>query len=459
MQPENRVTMPTVRRGSPVRPTTSTDPWIGQVINSRYQLSGWLAAGPSGSLYGAQDGEKGTDVTIKLLPRAAELDRDFVRRLRDALSATRAVARIRPHVAVVHDCDRIPDGRAFMVMEALSGRSLGDLLRQEGALPLPRALRLAFRIAEGLWPAHAQRLIHGALDAEHVLVGTGDTVKVTGFEVARIRLTARRPPRRDPPSEAEASAAPPDRARALSEQADIQALGLLVVDMLTGTVRPGTEGADALPERMLLPEVPAEVRELVTDVLSTSPPPRARAMRSLAAALWGELDRAEERPGSRHARARRAVSPPARRLMIGLAALVVVTVGAWVTRHQWMTLPALAPLIQAVRSAQSPRAPAPAVTAPAPVSGPADVVVKPPVPLPRSRTEAGPAEAAPPERSPRPTTPEPTPRVTVAPRPPATPESAPASGPPRREPRSDRDAPDPSAIIDWLLNEAPRQER
>ena len=96
------------------------------------------------------------------------------------------LARIRPNVAIVHDCGRDADGRAFLALESLDGRSLADVISQEGALPVERALRLAFEIADGLLAAHNLVLIHGALDAEHVLVGSEDTVKLTGFEVARL---------------------------------------------------------------------------------------------------------------------------------------------------------------------------------------------------------------------------------------------------------------------------------
>ncbi|HET6367851.1 MAG TPA: protein kinase, partial [Pseudomonadales bacterium] len=157
--------------GSPIRTDAQRDPWIGQAIKARYKVSRRLAAGPSGNLYIAQDAETGAAVTIKLLPIGIELDDDRVRRLRDELSVTRAVARIRPSVAIVHDCDRTASDRAFLVLEPLAGQSLADVIDQGGALPVERALRLAFEIADGLQAAHNLALVHGALDAEDVLVG------------------------------------------------------------------------------------------------------------------------------------------------------------------------------------------------------------------------------------------------------------------------------------------------
>ena len=106
------------------------------------------------------------------------------------------------------------------------------MIGQEGALPVERALRLAFEIADGLQAAHNLVLVHGALAAEHVLVGADDTVKLTGFEVARLGGAGPRP-------------------EGLTEQADMQALGLLLMHMLTGAVPPRSEGSGAHPERTL----------------------------------------------------------------------------------------------------------------------------------------------------------------------------------------------------------------
>ena len=277
MEHAKPVAFPGADPGSPVRADGQRDPWIGQAIKARYKVSRRLATGPSGNLYIAQDGETGAAVTIKLLPIGIELDDDQVRRVRDELSVTRAVARIRPNVAIVHDFDRTASDRAFLVLEPLAGQSLADVIDQGGALPVERALRLAFEIADGLQAAHNLALVHGALDAEDVLVGADNTVKLMGFEVARLETT--------------------EPAGGLTEQADIQALGLLLVQMLTGAVQPPSEGSSARPERQLGPEVPAAVKELVMQALARSPESRAPDMGSVANALWVELYRVAERPG------------------------------------------------------------------------------------------------------------------------------------------------------------------
>ena len=478
--------------GSPFRADVQRDPWIGQAINARYQVSRRLAAGPSGTLYIAHDGETGAEVTLKLLPVGIALNDDRLSRLRDELSVTSTVARIRPNVAIVHDCDRAAAGRPFLVLEPLDGQSLADVIGQEGALPVERALRLAFEIADGLQAAHTLVLVHGALAAEHVLVGADDTVKLTGFEVARLRRAGPRP-------------------EGPTEQADIQALGLLLVHMLTGAVPPRSEGSGAHLERKLGGEVPAAVRELVMQALdSRSPEPGSPDMGSVGNALRVEFYRVTERPVSTVRGSARARWPRARWRTVGIGAMIVavIALGAWVTRYRATAPPPVTSVSQPGPPAQSPPAPAPTVPEPAAVERPAEVVVRPPVPPPLPRTEPIPptqpvakstppvtGEGAPPMsratppvpappaiRTPPPATPESaqgTPRVQGTP-PPAsarvpTPPPAPAeraeptsrvpvrpapeSDAARQEPRPERETQDPSAIIDWLLKESPRQQR
>ena len=384
--------------GSPLRTDAQRDPWIGQAIKARYKVSRRLAAGPSGNLYIAQDAETGAAVTIKLLPIGIELDADRVRRLRDELSVTRAVARIRPNVAIVHDCDRTASDRAFLVLEPLAGQSLADVIDQGGALRVERALHLAFEIADGLQAAHNLALVHGALDAEDVLVGAEDTVKLMGFEVARLGGADLEARPRDPASrvgiQGAQTAEPPG---GLTEQADIQALGRLLMQMLTGAVQPRSEGSSARAERQLGPEVPAAVRELVMQALAQSPEPRAPDMGSVASALWVELYRVAERPIPTVPDTASAVQPRARRRRapwrtVGIGAMValvvgVIALGAWVSWYPATAPPQVPSAIQAGPARRTPPTRAPRAPAPAPVGRSAEVVARPPITPPPPRSE------------------------------------------------------------------------
>jgi serine/threonine protein kinase len=490
---------PSADRASPVPANLPEDPLsIGELIKTRYRVVSRFATGPTGSVYRARDVETGAEVTLKLLPDSPGLDETLVRRLRDELSVTRGVAQIWPSVAVVHDCNRTADGRAFMVLEPLDGRSLADLIRQDGPLPVERALRLAFQIAKGLDAVHRVALVHGALNAEHVLVVAEETVKLIGFEVGRIRAAGHRSRPPDPAAPTGARRSPPaTQADGLTPSADIQAVGFVLLQMLTGT-RPGSQGAAAASgsalevERSL--EVPSAVKQIAMQALVRFPEPRFRDMDSLANALWVELAptiSAVSRPAMWRTCASNRLRAWVRRLArlqrprlrwraaaVGALVAAIIGLGAWVTRSRPTGPSPVAPVIHAVPDPQSAPAAAPVVPEPVPTERSMDVAVEPP-PAPQPARPPALTLAAPPtpERQVPGTTPpatgddaKPKPRATpprpdspaVRTTPPATSEStqarpraparpAPASSPPRQEP----DAPDPSAIIDWLLNEHP----
>jgi eukaryotic-like serine/threonine-protein kinase len=461
MERAKPVATPAADLGFPVPADAKKDPWIGQAIKARYQVSRRLAAGPSGDLYIARDGESGAEVTIKLLPAGIALGNDWVRSLRDELSVTRAVARIRPNVAIVHDCDRAADGRAFIVLEPLDGRSLSDLIRQEGPLPVERALRLAFEIADCLQAAHNLVLIHGALDAEHVLVGAEDTVKLMGFEVARLGRASL-------------------NTGGLTERADIQAVGLVLMHMLTGEVRPRTADARAHPERAFAfaPQLPAAVRGLVM-ALVRSPEPRAPDMGSVANALWVELNRVREHQIFAVQGPTPTVRPraPWRTVGAGVLVVAVLALGAWATWYRATAPAPVTSVIEAVPAARPAPAPPPRVPEPAAAGQSPGVVVAPEVPPPVPRTGPIPPKEPVVKRTPERAQGTAGVQVTAPPvsargiaAPPADAERgeavsslpvrpAPEGGAARPEPRPERDTSDPSAIIDWLLKEYPRRQR
>src|SRR5262249_47228481 len=77
------------------------------------------------------------------------------------------------------------EGEDWIVMEYVQGRSLAELLRDQGSLPAGAAIDLARQVAEGLAAAHAQGLVHRDLKAENVMVTPSGQAKILDFGLAR----------------------------------------------------------------------------------------------------------------------------------------------------------------------------------------------------------------------------------------------------------------------------------
>nr|WSX77268.1 serine/threonine protein kinase [Streptomyces sp. NBC_00899] len=151
------------------------------VLAGRYRLTAQVGRGGMGTVWAATDELLHRQVAVKELH--PESGRQHDRALREA----RSVARIRhPHVVVVYDVVE-EDDRPWIVMELVDGRSLADILREDGPLAPREAARICAAVAGALLAAHAHGIQHRDVKPANVLVdrATGRVV-LTDFGIARI---------------------------------------------------------------------------------------------------------------------------------------------------------------------------------------------------------------------------------------------------------------------------------
>lgn len=151
-----------------------------------------------------------------------------------------------PHIVRVLEAGE-EEGRLFLALDLVEGRSLGQTLRQCGALPVATALGIARDVASALEVAHEKGVIHRDLKPENIMLSVDGRTRVLDFGIARIAgeagLTTAGTfigsPRYAAP---EASVGPVDG------RADLYALGILLFEMLQGA--PPFD--DPSPVRLLL---------------------------------------------------------------------------------------------------------------------------------------------------------------------------------------------------------------
>lgn len=167
---------------------TGTGVSVGRVLGGRYRLEALIAGGGMGEVYRASRLHIGDQVAVKVL--RAELVDNAVTRERFQREA-RAAARLRhPHAVVIHDFGEEADGVAFIVMELLDGRSLRQVLDEEGPLAPGRVNSLLAQICAVLAEGHKQGIIHRDLKPENVIVnqppGMTEQVKLLDFGIAKL---------------------------------------------------------------------------------------------------------------------------------------------------------------------------------------------------------------------------------------------------------------------------------
>ncbi|MFI6930022.1 serine/threonine-protein kinase [Streptomyces sp. NPDC050287] len=180
-QPQNQPTQP-----HPAQASLTPDPRAERLIAGRYRLLGKLGHGGMGTVWRAKDETVDREVAVKE-PRVPdhlperEQATAFERMRREA----RAAARLdHPAVVNVHDV-AVVDGRPWIVMELVRGRSLGDAL-QEGTLGAREAAKIGLEVLGALEAAHAAGILHRDVKPDNVLLGRHDRVVLTDFGIAQI---------------------------------------------------------------------------------------------------------------------------------------------------------------------------------------------------------------------------------------------------------------------------------
>lgn len=170
----------------------SGDPFVGRVLDGKYQLISRLGEGGMGTVYKARRIHIGDEVAVKVLHTRYVAEEEAIERFR---REARAAAQLRhANVVVIYDYGEAPESGvlAFIVMELVEGQPLGDILEREGRLKPDRVISLMRQICSGVGAAHKRGIVHRDLKPDNIVVlpaegQESETVKVVDFGLAKLR--------------------------------------------------------------------------------------------------------------------------------------------------------------------------------------------------------------------------------------------------------------------------------
>jgi serine/threonine protein kinase/ketosteroid isomerase-like protein len=274
-----------------------------RLIAAKYRLDRLLGRGGMGAVYAATHVELDRSVAIKLLLPDSVTDPQALERFR---REARAAAKItHTNVAATYDYGSLPDGEAYLVMELVAGQTLREYLQASGPLSIWEAATIARAVAAGIDAAHHQGIVHRDLKPSNIILARthlGELQpKVVDFGIAKLKelsttsgasdLTAAGAligtPRYMSPEQCAGNEA--------DVRSDIYTLAVILYEMLARRAPFEAPSATALalkhvrepaPDiRLLRPDLPTALAELVMQSLAKSPSARPQTAAEFATRL------------------------------------------------------------------------------------------------------------------------------------------------------------------------------
>lgn len=225
------------RPSSPIR----QDPYVGLILNDRYQIEKPIGRGGMGSVYLGSDQSLSRQVAIKVMNSSGAADPDNeIKRFKREVEVCGSLNS--PNIVQISDYGLTGQGHPYYVMEYLQGSNLSQVIRSEGFLQWERVVKIVVQICAGLKEAHQQNIVHRDLKPDNIFLipsSLGERVKILDFGIAKLVDDQRR-------TQLTAVGAflgtlryaAPEQCginKPIDTRSDLYALGLVIYEMLTGT--------------------------------------------------------------------------------------------------------------------------------------------------------------------------------------------------------------------------------
>lgn len=272
-------------------------------LASRYQVGELIGRGGMAEVHAGWDTRLNRDVAIKILRSDLARDSSFILRFRREAQA--AAALIHPSIVAMFDSGEqklVESGGAelavpFIVMELVSGRTLRQVLHEEGPLPPVKASRVMADTVRALGYSHANGIIHRDVKPANVMLSDAGEVKVMDFGIARAIADTAATMTNTAVVIGTAQYLSPEQAQGqdVDARSDLYSAGCLLYETLTGrtpfvgdspvAVAYQHVGEAPIPPSRLVETIPPDLDAIVLHSLAKSPDERYQSAEDMAADL------------------------------------------------------------------------------------------------------------------------------------------------------------------------------
>ncbi len=206
-----------------------------KILNNRYKLEEQIGSGGMSIVYKAIDLQTMQAVAVKVLRAELSDDAQLIKKFNVEAEAAKRLM----HPNIVRTLDVGCDGNIhYIVRDLIEGVTLKEYMDQHGIIDSARAAEISYKIALGLQHAHSSGVIHRDIKPHNVIISTDGTVKITDFGIAHIVSDATRTTEYGKNLIGTVYYTSPEQVRGLSvdERTDIYSLGVVLYEMVTGTL-------------------------------------------------------------------------------------------------------------------------------------------------------------------------------------------------------------------------------
>ena len=266
-----------------------------RVLSARYELLDLIGSGGMADVYRAHDQLLDRIVAVKILHAQFRNDEEFIGKFhREAQAAAKL-----SHSDIVNIYDVGIDGDDhYIVMENVRGNTLKSLIKEKGQLSVLDALRIAREIADALAHAHRNHLVHCDIKPHNILLTEAGHAKVADFGIARAVTESTMTYSGNVIGSVHYFSPEQAKGTLITPKSDVYSLGVVLYEMLTGTLPFNGETPVAIAmkhlqeepvsPRRIRPEIPPMVEAIVMKAMNKEPDRRPSSVEMMQALQQAE---------------------------------------------------------------------------------------------------------------------------------------------------------------------------
>lgn len=155
---------------------------VGKYIGSRYEIIEKIGNGGMATVYKAKCHVLNRFVAVKVLKEEFTTDDEFIRRFN--IEAQSAAGLTHPNIVSVYDVGN-DNGIYYIVMELVQGKTLKQIINEDGVLPWKWTINITIQIASALEAAHKNNIVHRDIKPHNIIITEDGVAKVTDFGIAK----------------------------------------------------------------------------------------------------------------------------------------------------------------------------------------------------------------------------------------------------------------------------------